>query len=247
MEGNRFSRVELLLGGETLAALAKTRVAVFGVGGVGGWCAEALARSGVGRLMLVDFDRVAESNINRQIMATGASVGAVKVEVLARRLREINPALDLEIRAQFYDAASAASFRLEDFDYAIDAIDSLESKMALIRHALSIPSLTLYSSMGAARKIDMFAIRATDFRKVCGDALARALRQRFRKAGGMPERRFTCVWSPEMRENLGVSVERANGTVAHVTAAFGLALASLVIRDVEKKSAGGRKSAQDAL
>ena len=235
MDMKKFERTELLMGGEAMATLAKTRVAIFGVGGVGGWCAEALARSGIGHMMLVDFDRVAETNINRQIMATAESVGEIKVEVLAKRLRAINPSIDLDVRAQFYEAGNAATFHLEDFDYVIDAIDSMESKMSLIRHALSIPALTLYSSMGAARKIDMFAIRATDFRKVEGDALARSLRQRFRKTGGLPERRFMCVWSPEMRENKGTSGEKANGTVMHVTAAFGLALASLVLRDIEKR------------
>ncbi len=243
-----FSRLALLVGGDVVAALRGARVAVFGLGGVGGWCAEALARSCVGRIMLVDFDRVAPSNVNRQIMATSRTVGAFKVDVLAERLREINPAIVLDVRREFYGEENAASFRLQDFDYAIDAIDSLDSKVALVRHALSIPSLTLFSSMGAARKMDPFAIRADDFRKVAGDALARALRQRFRKSGGIPERRFTCVWSPETRQNRtspDVAAEpRANGTVAHVTAAFGLALAGLVVADVERRYGSARECAR---
>ena len=230
-----------MLGTAALEALARTKVAVFGLGGVGGWCAEALVRSGVGRLMLVDSDKVAESNVNRQVMATTATVGEVKVEVLAKRLREINPLVELDVRARRYTEDTAGEFALEEYDYVVDAIDSLDCKAALIRHALSIPSATLFSSMGAARKIDPFQIRATEFRKVEGDGLARALRTKFKKTGGMPSRKFTCVWSPERRENLGPEAgdgetgKRVNGTVVHTTAIFGFALAGLVVQDVERR------------
>ncbi len=237
-----FARCRLMLGEEEFKRIQALRVAVFGLGGVGGWCAEALARSGVGHMMIVDSDRVAASNVNRQVMATTATIGRVKADVLAERLSEINPAIELEVRAEAYTAETAASFHLEDFDFVVDAIDSLQHKADLIRHALSIPSVRLVSSMGAALKMDLFSIRASEFRKVEGDGLARALRQRFRKTGGMPERKFMCVWSPERRENLGaapasepedtwsVRKARTNGTMAHTTAAFGLALASLVLR-----------------
>ena len=237
-----FSRTELMLGTAALEALARTKVAVFGLGGVGGWCAEALVRSGVGRLMLVDSDKVAESNVNRQVMATTATVGEVKVEVLAKRLREINPLVELDVRARRYTEDTAGEFALGEYDYVVDAIDSLDCKAALIRHALSIPSATLFSSMGAALKIDPFHIRATEFRKVEGDGLARALRTKFKKTGGMPSRKFTCVWSPERRGNLraetgdGEPGKRVNGTVVHTTATFGFALAGLVVQDVEHKA-----------
>ena len=230
-----------MLGTAALEALARTKVAVFGLGGVGGWCAEALVRSGVGRLMLVDSDKVAESNVNRQVMATTATVGEVKVEVLAKRLREINPLVELDVRARRYTEDTAGEFALGEYDYVVDAIDSLDCKAALIRHALSIPSATLFSSMGAALKIDPFQIRATEFRKVEGDGLARALRTKFKKTGGMPSRKFTCVWSPERRENLGAETgdgepgKRVNGTVVHTTAIFGFALAGLVVQDVERR------------
>jgi tRNA A37 threonylcarbamoyladenosine dehydratase len=236
-----FSRTELMLGTAALEALARTKVAVFGLGGVGGWCAEALVRSGVGRLMLVDSDKVAESNVNRQVMATTATVGEVKVEVLAKRLREINPLVELDVRARRYTEDTAGEFALGEYDYVVDAIDSLDCKAALIRHALSIPSATLFSSMGAALKIDPFQIRATEFRKVEGDGLARALRTKFKKTGGMPSRKFTCVWSPERRGNLGAETgdgepgKRVNGTVVHTTATFGFALAGLVVQDVERR------------
>lgn len=244
-----FRRTELMLGTATLDRLAATRVAVVGLGGVGGWCAESLVRSGVGGLLLVDSDRVAETNVNRQLVATARTVGALKADALAARLREINPGVSLDVRAAAYDEATAADFPLADCDYVVDAIDSLGPKAALIRHALSLPGTTLFASMGAALKMDPFQVRATEFRKVAGDALARALRQRFRKTGGIPARRFTCVWSPERRENLGDAVQpdaadtwgarkaRVNGTVAHTTAVFGFALAGLVVQDVERKCA----------
>ena len=255
-----------MLGTDTLDALSRTGVAIFGLGGVGSWCAESLVRSGVGRLMLVDSDRICITNVNRQLMATTKTAGQVKVAALADRLREINPAVELDVRQRIYSGECAGDFALDGFDYVIDAIDSLKEKAALIRHALSIPSVTLFASMGAALKMDPFQIRATEFRKVEGDGLARALRAKFRKTGGIPKRKFTCVWSPERRENLGPagagcglgacvcpkdpgvgeaslaahewcsSKARINGTVAHTTAIFGFALAGLVVQDVERKT-----------
>ena len=207
-----FSRTELMLGPETMRRLAATRVALFGTGGVGSWCAEALVRTGVGRLMLVDSDRVAPSNVNRQLMATTRTLGEPKVEVLAERLRAINPEADLDVRRAVYEEATAASFRLEEFDYVIDAIDSLAEKAALIRHALSIPSVTLFASMGAALKMDPALVRTGRFGKVEGDGLARALRTKFRKTGGLPARDFLCVWSPERRENRGAGGEKKTPT-----------------------------------
>ena len=180
-------------------------------------------------------------------MATTKTVGRVKVEVLAERLREINPSVKLEVRAEIYSEENATSFQLEKYDYVIDAIDSLTEKAALIRHALSIPTVTLFASMGAALKMDPFQIRASEFRKIEGDGLARALRQKFKKSGGFPARKFICVWSPERRENLGEVIQpdagdtwgerkaRINGTVAHTTAIFGFALAGLVLQDIEKR------------
>ena len=231
-----FTRTELMLGMATLEALRRTRVAIFGLGGVGSWCAESLVRSGVGRLMLVDSDRICVTNVNRQLMATTKTVGQVKVEALAARLREINPAVELDVRQKIYDATTAAEFDFSEWDYVIDAIDSLESKAHLIRHALSAPTVTLFASMGAALKMDPFQIRQSVFTKVEGDGLARALRQKFRQTGGIPERSFLCVWSPEQRKHLGVKDSRGTGTVAHTTAIFGFALAGLVVADVERNA-----------
>lgn len=226
-----FSKAEILLGEEAMARLRASRVAVFGLGGVGGWCAEALARTGVGTLMLVDSDLVEESNVNRQVMATARTVGRAKAEALAERILEINPRASVEPRVERYGEKTASSFALERFDYVIDAIDSLYDKAALIRHALSVPSATLFSSMGAAMKLDSLKVRASAFSRVEGDALARALRRRFRETGGIPERDFTCVWSPELARVAPAPGGRIFGSLAHTTAAFGFALAGLVVQD----------------
>ena len=153
-----------MLGTQALDALARTRVAVFGLGGVDSWCAESLVRSGIGKLLLVDSDRVCITNVNRQLMATTKTAGQVKADVLAKRLKEINPLVELDVRQQIYSPETAGEFALDEYDYVIDAIDSLREKAALIRHALSIPTVTLFASMGAALKMDPFQIRATEFR-----------------------------------------------------------------------------------
>lgn len=223
-----FERTEQLLGESTFAAIQRAKVAVFGLGGVGSWCLEALVRSGIGEFLLVDFDLVAESNVNRQLPATSKTIGEVKARVLAARMREINPDVKLSVREEMYTAETANSFALENYDYVIDAIDSVPHKAALIRHALSIPTTTLFSSMGAGKRVDPSKVTTSEFRKIEGDGLARALRQNFKKTALYPARKFTCVWSRE--------VPRGNGTIAPVTGVFGLTLASLVLADLERKS-----------
>ena len=232
-----FSRTRLLVGEDRFAKFAGARVAVFGVGGVGGWCVEALARSGVGSFMLVDSDTVAPSNINRQVMATTSTIGRPKVDVLADRLRAINPDISLELRHERYTPQTKDAFNLASYDIVIDAIDSLDCKASLIRHALQCENVTLLSSMGAARKFDISAIRATPFRKVEGDRLAKALRRIFKSTGGLPTKDFTCVWSPEQLQNAfdpPPEEKRANGTLMHITAAFGLKLAQLALKSAER-------------
>ncbi len=209
-----------------MSRLRDARVAVFGLGGVGGWCVEALARTGVGHFLLVDGDRVAPSNVNRQIVASVATIGEPKADVMRRRVLEVNPSAEAESRVEFYNEATAGSYRLEDWDFVIDAIDSVDCKARLIRHALSVPSVTLFSSMGAARRLDPSRIRRAEFRKVAGDGLARALRGRFRKSGEFPQRKFMCVYSDEAPacEELG--------SVVQVTASFGLTLAAMVVDQI---------------
>lgn len=226
-------RSRLALGEAAFARLRRARVAIFGLGGVGGWCAEALARTGVGSMLLVDFDRVAPSNLNRQLIATAGNLGRLKTEVLAERLAEAAPGTETATIAAAYTPENGADFPLADCNCVIDAIDMLPAKAALIRHALSLPKCTLFSSMGAAGRLDPLRVKCAEFRKVSGDGLARALRRHFRQSGGLPERKFTCVYSDEPFSPDAQFTEngkRVNGSIAPVTGAFGLALAGLVIK-----------------
>ena len=228
LDGTFFDRLGLLMGAEAVDAFKRLRVAVFGVGGVGGWCAESLVRSGVGHLMIVDSDRVCATNGNRQVMATSRTVGQMKVEALRARLLEINPAAEIVAEARVYSAETAATFDLGSFDYVVDAIDSMRAKAHLINAVTRMERPTLVSSLGAARKTDPFRIRQSEFWKVKGDGLARALRRRFRQLGEFPAKKFTCVWSDELPAPLGEG--GALGSAVHVTAMFGFALAGLVLR-----------------
>ena len=227
----RLQRVELLLGGEAMERLAATRVIVFGVGGVGGWCAEALVRSGIGHVTIVDKDRVAASNINRQVMAMTSTIGRPKVEVMRERLLDINPELDIRTVFGLYTADTQHEFALDNYDFVIDAIDSLADKALLILNTCESRA-TLFSSMGAALKSDPRRIRTAEFWQAKGCPLARALRNHFKRSGVFPKRKFKCVFSDELLSNKGTASEReprANGTLMHATAMFGLTLAEMVI------------------
>ena len=224
-----FARTELLLGPEAMEKLAGAKVLVFGVGGVGSWCAEGLIRTGVGHLTIVDSDVVAESNVNRQLMATTATVGLPKVEVLRSRLLEINPVADITALHKLFNEDTAGEFNLDSFDVVIDAIDTLKNKILLILKATSSKA-EFFSSMGAALKVDPTQIRVTDFWDVREDPLARMLRKRIRQGKVLPEKPFKVVWSPELLENKGTCETRTNGTTVAVTAAFGFTLASLATR-----------------
>lgn len=222
-----FCRSRLLLGDEVMERLATARVIVFGIGGVGSWCVESLVRSGVRHITIVDDDRVSPTNINRQLMATVATVGEIKVEAMKRHLLEINPAADIDARCERFCAATADSFALDSYDYIVDAIDSLSDKMLLIECATRTRACFV-SSMGAALKLDPTKVRVAEFSKVTGCPLARALRQRFRKLDRRPARKFECVYSEEFIPNAVDS--SANGSLMHITAIFGLTLAGLILR-----------------
>ena len=227
-----FGRTTLVAGHEMMERMAQTSVIIFGLGGVGSWCAESLVRSGLGHITLVDPDAVAASNINRQLPATISTIGRPKIEVLAARFADINPDIDIDIRTERYTAENAASFGIADYDYAIDAIDSLADKATLILEATdpaTAPRRAFYSSMGAARKIDPSKIRTAEFWKVEGCPLARALRTRFRRSGIYPKRKFTCVYSPESLPHRAQGEAGVNGTFAPATIIFGTTLASLII------------------
>ena len=228
------SRMELLLGMEAVRHIQLKRVILFGVGGVGSWCAEALVRSGICHLTLVDPDVVAPSNINRQLMATTLTVGQPKVEALRDRLLSINPEACIEARQERFAAETAHSFDFDAFDYILDAIDSIDSKMLLIQLACQSKAV-FFSSMGAALKMDATRVVVAEFWKVKGCPLGATLRHRFRKAHLMPARKFLCVYSEEQLHNHPenpLASRQANGSVAHVTGTFGFTLAGLVIQHI---------------
>ena len=233
MDSAIFRRNELLLGSETMERIAQKRVIIFGVGGVGSWCAESLVRSGISRLTIVDSDCVSVTNINRQLMATTKTVGQVKVDALKERLLSINPKAEITALQQVFSEETAESFQLDTYDYIIDAIDSLKDKATLILQACQ-QHAKLFSSMGAALKLDPTRIKVTEFWKVKGDPLARALRNRFKKDKTFPNRKFLCIYSDELLKNqMPVDPEdRGNGSIVHITAIFGLMLAGLVIQDI---------------
>ena len=228
-----FRRAELLLGDEAMGRIAEKRVIIFGVGGVGSWCAESLVRSGIRKLTIVDSDRVCITNINRQLMATTKTVGQVKVDALKDRLLTINPSAEITALQQIFTAETAESFQLGTYDYIIDAIDSLKDKALLILMATSQGGGRFFSSMGAALKLDPTKIQVAEFWKVKGDPLARALRNRFKREKLFPKRKFQCVFSDELLENKKPvdPDDKGNGTIAHITAIFGFMLAGLVVQD----------------
>jgi tRNA A37 threonylcarbamoyladenosine dehydratase len=209
------NRTTLLVGDAAMERIAAARVIIFGVGGVGSWCAESLVRSGIRSLTIVDSDRVCITNVNRQSMATTRTVGRVKVEALKERLLEINPAADITAVQEIFSADTADSFHLEEYDYIIDAIDSLKDKLELILRCTQKgqqPLPTFYSSMGAALKMDPTQVRVSEFWQVDGCPLAAVLRRRMRKQKRFPGRKFQCVWGPEVLPNLGQA--RSCGTDA---------------------------------
>ena len=240
-----FTRVELLLGKEALNQITSKRVILFGVGGVGSWCAEALVRSGIMNLTIVDPDRVNASNINRQLPAKQGTIGQLKVDVLKSRLLEINPEAQIEALAKIYTEEAAASFNLNSYDYIIDAIDTLTHKAHLLLEACKTDAI-VFASMGAGLKMDPTRIRIAEFWKVKGCKLASALRQRFRKTE-KPSKKILCIYSEEMLRNKGDNHEieerevegvissykpHTNGAMLHITGIYGFMLASLVINDI---------------
>lgn len=242
-----FRRSELLLGDAAMQQIGSRRVIIFGVGGVGSWCAESLIRSGIRHLTIVDSDRVSASNINRQLMATTLTVGQVKVLALKERLLSISPSANITTIEKVFNEESADGFDLDSYDYIIDAIDSLRDKALLILMATRTKA-KFFSSMGAALKIDPTRIRVTEFWKVEGDPLARMLRKRFKQNDQYPKRKFQCVYSDELLQNKGpqpqekeetlsqINKGQTNGSLAHITAIFGFTLAGLVIQDAVSES-----------
>ncbi len=261
-----YDRTELLLGDDVMRALSEVKVIIFGVGGVGSWCAEGLVRSGITHLTIVDSDRVCITNVNRQLMATTKTVGQVKVEALRNHLLEINPKAEITAIQQIYCEETADEFDLDAFDYVIDAVDSLKDKAHLILKATASKA-TFYCSLGAALKVDPLKVRVAEYWSVRGCPLGAALRKKMKRAGTLPSKPFLCVYDDEVLPNRGhgsyggaeddlcpqvqdgpgdpsllahdwsSSKAQINGTVAHVTAIFGMTLSGLVIQDVYSKFA----------
>ena len=230
MHESIFDRTTLLIGDEAMQRMVEARVILFGVGGVGSWCAESLIRSGIRHLTIVDSDIIQITNINRQLPATIQTIGQTKVDALKTRLLAINPDAHITAIQRIYNTESADSFDLPSYHYVIDAIDSLENKIHLIYMATRT-QVTFFSSMGAALKINPSKIQVAEFWKVHGCPLAAALRRKFRK-GALPAKKFLCVFSDEFLENKGKSIDNINGSIVHITAIFGFTLAGLVIRDL---------------
>ena len=250
MEGEMFERSRAMLGEDAMRRIAALRVAVFGLGGVGSWCAEALVRTGVRKLTLVDDDTVAASNVNRQRQAMPSTIGQLKAETLRDQLLAIVPDAEIHAIPERYTPETVDRFDavIDGADFVIDAIDSVDCKAHLIRRVVEwkggkccqcgnvansndqlpignsqLP--TIFSSMGAALRMDPTKVRVSPFGKIAGDGLARALRNRFRR-DGFPIPNHLCVHSEEPPRETATGTK---GSLMPVTCAFGMALAYLVI------------------
>jgi tRNA A37 threonylcarbamoyladenosine dehydratase len=254
----RFQRLSLLTGEEVLEELSRKRVLVFGLGGVGSWCAEALVRSGIGRIDIIDSDLICITNVNRQVEATSRTLGSSKAAALAERLLEINPRCKVTPWKTVFSKENSSAFGIGQADYVIDAIDSLTFKLDLIETAAAAAA-ALYSSMGMAQKLDPTRLKTADIWETEGCPLARLVRQGLRKRGFTG--RFTAVYSSEQlplqkgipagcgsgvclcpgRNGRGEIPEWCgtkkviNGSSVTVTAAAGMTLASLVLQDCYKR------------
>lgn len=217
----------MLIGTDALEKLKSATVAVFGVGGVGGYAVEALARAGVGRLVLVDSDVVSLSNINRQIIATHRTVGMYKTEAMRERLLEINPDIEIELHTVFFDETRVLDFDFSSYDYVVDAIDSIGAKIELIVAAKSVGT-PIISAMGAGNKLDPTRFEISDISKTEVCPLARAVRTRLRKRG---INNLKVVYSKEL-PRVANDGERVPASISFVPSAMGLVIASAVVKDI---------------
>jgi tRNA A37 threonylcarbamoyladenosine dehydratase len=246
---NQFSRTELLVGKEAMERLEKSRVAVFGIGGVGGYVCEALVRSGVGAFDLIDDDKVCLTNLNRQIIATRKTVGRQKTEVMKERMLEINPDVDVRIRNCFFLPENADEFPFEEYDYIVDAVDTVTAKIELVMKAKE-KNVPIISSMGAGNKLDASAFRVADIYKTKVCPLAKVMRRELKKRG---VKKLKVVYSEELpitpREDMAIScrnncicppgaqhkcTERRAipGSVAFVPSVAGMIIAGEVVKDL---------------
>lgn len=232
---NQFSRTELLLGKAAMERLAGCRVAVFGIGGVGGYVCEALARSGVGALDLIDNDTVCQSNINRQIVATQKTVGRYKTEVMKERILDINPDAVVNTCNCFFLPENASDFPFEKYDYVVDAIDTVTAKIELVLQCQKL-GVPIMSSMGAGNKLDPTLFRVADIYKTSMDPLAKVMRREL-KARGVKKLKVvyseeTPIVPAESEEAPSESRRSTPGSVAFVPSVAGLIIAGEVIKDL---------------
>lgn len=237
--GERFSRTELLIGPDNMERLQKSRVAVFGVGGVGGYVVEALARSGVGTVDLIDNDKISASNINRQIIATEKTVGRSKVEVLKERVLDINPEMIVHTYETFYMPDTAGQFDFTLYDYVVDAIDTVTGKIELVMQAKEA-NTPIISSMGAGNKLDPTAFQVADIYKTSVCPLAKVMRRELKKRG---IKKLKVVYSQEKpltpiapdeknAEEPAAGRRQVPGSIAFVPSVAGLIIAGEVVKDL---------------
>lgn len=248
----QFSRTELLLGKEAMDKLSKSRVAVFGIGGVGGYVCEALVRSGVGAFDLIDDDKVCLTNLNRQIIATRKTVGKYKAEVMKERILEINPDADVRIHKCFFLPENADEFQFDEYDYVVDAVDTVTAKITLVMKAQEM-NVPVISCMGAGNKLDASQFKVADIYKTKVCPLAKVMRRELKKRG---VKKLKVVYSEEQPtrpiEDMSIScrnhcicppgaahkcTERRDipGSVAFVPSVAGLIIAGEVVKDLTKK------------
>ncbi|MDD3693013.1 MAG: tRNA threonylcarbamoyladenosine dehydratase [Oscillospiraceae bacterium] len=229
-----FSRTRMLVGDDGIKRLKNAAVAVFGIGGVGSYVVEALARCGVGRFLLVDKDRVCASNINRQIIATNKTIGRLKVEVMRERILDINPGAAIEISPIFYNNQTADDFDLSNYSYVVDAIDTVKSKLTLIERAKAL-NVPIISSMGAGNRLDPGCFEVTDIYQTSYCPLAKIMRRELRRRG---IENLKVVYSKEIIpiKNIDDDVQntgkRQVGSISFVPSVAGLMIAGELVRDI---------------
>lgn len=225
-----FDRTQMLLGAETMNLIRKKKIILFGVGGVGGFVAEALVRAGIHTIAIVDYDIVDITNINRQIIALHSTIGRKKVEVMAERIKDINPAADVRVYAERLTPESIETFQLTGYDYIVDAIDDVPAKLLLIKTANQL-NLPILSSMGTGNKFDPALLRIEDIKKTNTCPLARVIRK---ETGKMGIKNLKVLFSTEAphREELPDDGTNTPSSISFVPAAAGLLIASEVVRDL---------------
>lgn len=239
---NRFSRTEMLLGKDAMNILSNSRAAVFGIGGVGGYTVEALVRSGIGAIDIIDDDKVCLTNINRQIYATTKTIGMYKVDAAKERILDINPNIDIKTYKTFYTTENADTFCFSDYDYIIDAIDTVTSKIQLVVQA-NKSNTPIISSMGAGNKLDPMAFEVTDIYKTSVCPLAKVMRHELKKVGikklkvvYSKEQPLSPIVTDDLKEEKTnhTSHRQTPGSTAFVPSVVGLIIASEVIKDIIK-------------